>query len=100
MKGILYKTAGLGRGKGNKEGGEKRGRDDEKELEKGEVRRTIKNGKAVGGDGIPGKVWKYGGEEVEEWVWRFSNKVWKEEGWPEAGKKGEIVSIVREVRIK
>lgn len=64
MKGILYKTAGLGRGKGNKEGGEKGGRDDEKELEKGEVKRTVKNGKAVGGMVFRGK---YGNMGERKW---------------------------------
>lgn len=27
----------------------------------------LKDGKAVGGDGIPGKVWKYGGERLVNW---------------------------------
>lgn len=31
--------------------------------------RKLKDGKAVGGDGIPNEVWKYGEEEVEEWLW-------------------------------
>lgn len=40
----------------------------EEELGREEVRRAIKNiknGKAVGMDRILGKVWKYGGEEME-----------------------------------
>lgn len=30
------------------------------------VVRKLKEGKALGGDGIVNKVWKYGGEEVKE----------------------------------
>lgn len=47
---------------------------------------NIRDGKATGGDGISGEVWKYeeirgntgekyGGEELEERVWEFCNKV-------------------------
>lgn len=46
------------------------------ELSKEKIRgaiRKLKDGKAAGYDGIPGKVWKYGAEEL----------VWKGEGWPE-----------------
>ncbi|XP_046145769.1 uncharacterized protein LOC123989135 [Osmia bicornis bicornis] len=31
----------------------------------------MKDGKATGGDGIPNEVWKYGGEEVLDWAWRY-----------------------------
>jgi len=44
-------------------------------------------GKASGIDGIPGDDWKYGGEEIERWVWEFCNKIWREEGWPEEWKE-------------
>ncbi|XP_024868964.1 caldesmon-like [Temnothorax curvispinosus] len=47
------------------EGG--RDRQDEEEIELEEVRNVIKKlktGKAIGKDGIPNKVWKYGGEEM------------------------------------
>jgi len=40
-------------------------------------------------------VWKYGGEKLEEWVWKFCNKVWREEGWPEKWKAGIIIPIVK-----
>jgi len=33
-----------------------------------EALRGMKDGKAMGTDEIPGELWKYGGEEVEEWV--------------------------------
>jgi hypothetical protein len=49
----------------------------------------------VGIDGIPGEVWKYGGEELEEWVWRFCERIWNGEGWPEKWKEGMIVPIVK-----
>lgn len=29
--------------------------------------KRLKDGKAVEGDGIPGKVWKYGGERLVNW---------------------------------
>jgi len=30
----------------------------------------------MAGDGIPNEVWKYGGEELENWVtWEFYNKI-------------------------
>ena len=39
------------------------------------VLRRLKDGKAVGTDKIPSEVWKYGGEEVENWVWKICNGV-------------------------
>ncbi|KAL0100533.1 hypothetical protein PUN28_019683 [Cardiocondyla obscurior] len=41
------------------------------ELSKEEVKKTlkkIKEEKAVGGDGIPGEVWKYGRKKEEDWI--------------------------------
>jgi len=63
-------------------------------LEKKEVRRILeglKDGKALGVDGMPNEVeiwW------IEEWVWEVCNRVWKGEGWPEKWKE-EIISIVK-----
>jgi len=40
-------------------------------LERGEIRKVVgklKDGKAMGMDGIPNEVWRYGGEGTEEWV--------------------------------
>jgi len=51
---------------------------EEKEISKEEIRlviRKMKDGKAAGLDGLPGEVWKYGGEEMIEWIWSFCNKV-------------------------
>lgn len=66
----------------------------EEEIGFEELRKVIKEikvGKAMGVDEIPGEAWKYGGEEVEKWVWRFCNRIWKREGW----KEGLIVPIVK-----
>lgn len=35
-----------------------------------EILRGMKDKKAVGIEWVPAEVWKYGGEKVEEWVWR------------------------------
>lgn len=43
------------------------------------VIREIKEGKAMGVDGISGEAWKYGGVDMERWVWELCNKVWKGE---------------------
>lgn len=40
----------------------------------------MKNGKAARMDGIPNKVWRYGGGGMREWVRKFCNRVWKGEG--------------------
>jgi len=42
--------------------------------------KRIKDGKAMGLDGIPEKAWKYSGERLERWVRDYCNGVWKEEG--------------------
>lgn len=60
--------------------------DGEGELSREEIRdavRSLKDGKTVGYDGIPGEIWKYGGEDVIDWGWHFCNRMWKGEGWPE-----------------
>ncbi|XP_067217103.1 LINE-1 retrotransposable element ORF2 protein [Linepithema humile] len=76
-----------------KKGGEG---EEEEEISRKEIKEAIKklrNGKAMGVDGIPGEAWKYGGEEVEEWVWSWCNRVWRGEGWPERWKEGVVVPI-------
>ena len=78
------------------EGG--RDKQDEKEIELEEVRNVIKKlktGKAIGKDGIPNEAWKYGGEEMERWVWEICKRVWRGEGWPEHWKEGEIIPLVK-----
>jgi len=83
MEGTLHEVAGKdGRvikrlGRGEEEGNE------EREIGREEVRRAIKKlkeGKARRIDGIPGEVWKYEGEDIERWVWKFSNRIWRGEG--------------------
>lgn len=79
-------------GKGGMEGGE---------VSRVEIRIVMKNlreAKAVGEDGIPNEVWKewkYGGEEIEEWMWRMCNKVWREEGWAEDWKLEIVVPVLK-----
>jgi len=63
-----------------------------------EVKETVsrlKEGKAMGLDGIPGEAWRYGGEEVEKWIWEYCNEVWRGEGWPEGWKEGMVVPIIK-----
>lgn len=58
-----------------------RGEDEEQELGRTEVLNIVgrmKKGKVVGLDGLPGEVWKFGEEKVEEWMWKFCNKIWKD----------------------
>lgn len=70
--------------------GEKRGRtmgEEEEEISVEEIRKAgarIRDGKAMELDDIPGEVWKYGGEEIVKWMWRFCNRIWKGEGWSES----------------
>jgi len=81
--------------------GEQRGEEEvieEEEISREEVRKTIeglKVGKAMGVDGIPNEVWKYGGEELEEWIRVFCNRVWRGEGWPEMWKDGIIIPLIK-----
>lgn len=39
------------------------------------VLRKLKDGKAAGIDEVPGKGWRYGGEDLERWIWEFYNRV-------------------------
>jgi len=64
--------------------------EEEEGISMREIKDTVsrlKEGKAMGLDGIPGEAWRYGGEEVEKWVWEYC-KVWRREGWPEEWKGG------------
>ncbi|XP_039312991.1 uncharacterized protein LOC120359478 [Solenopsis invicta] len=68
----------------------------ESELNRGEiVLRKIKEGKAIGMDGVPGEAWKYGGEEIDEWIWKMCNKIWRGEGWPKDWNEGVLVPILK-----
>ena len=82
---------------GREEGGEEE-EEREEEINRGEIREAIKKlkeGKASGIDEIPNEIWKYGGEEIEEWTWNFCNRIWKGEGWPEKWKEGIVVPILK-----
>ncbi|KAL6431964.1 hypothetical protein ACFW04_007414 [Cataglyphis niger] len=61
----------------------------------GYFRNLLRGGGAVGADGIPAEVWKYGGENMEEWIWKICNRVWKGEGWIEEWNEGVIVPILK-----
>ncbi|XP_046590251.1 uncharacterized protein LOC124293438 [Neodiprion lecontei] len=68
------------------------------ELQREEIEKVIgklRDGKAPGGDGIVSKVWRYGGEEMEQWIWKTCNRVWVGEGWPRDWREGLIAPIVK-----
>lgn len=44
---------------------------------------------------MPNEVWKYGGEEVEGWIWKLCNRVCNGEGWPKDWREGVIVPIIK-----
>ncbi|XP_057322541.1 uncharacterized protein LOC130665929 [Microplitis mediator] len=67
--------------------------DDEIGLEVRVVVKRLKDYKAVGDDGIPNEVWKYGGERVLVELWRICQRIWHGEKWPEDWKNGVIVPI-------
>lgn len=41
----------------------------------------------MGVDGVP-KVWKHGGVEMEDWMWKMCGRIWKGEDWPEEWRDG------------
>lgn len=45
--------------------------------------KSLKNNKAMGIDGIPTAIWKYGGKEMIKWVWGICNRIWKGKVWME-----------------
>lgn len=60
----------------------------EAELDRGKINgaiRRLKERKAMGVDGIPNEVWKYGGKDMKEWVWEICNGVRKGTGGMEGG---------------
>lgn len=73
-----------------------RKKDKEEELQRKEISdviKRLKEGKIGGIDGIPNEAWKYGGEGIEEWVWKTCARIWDGEGWPESWKEGIIIPI-------
>lgn len=76
----------------------KRQEDEVGEISKEEMDRVIrklKDGKSAGGDDIVNEVWKYGGGEVREWLWKICNRVWKGECWSEEWREGIVVPILK-----
>ncbi|CAD6201952.1 GSCOCG00002869001-RA-CDS, partial [Cotesia congregata] len=57
--------------------------------------KKLKDYKAMGEDGIPNEVWKYGGEELIVELWRICQRVWEGEAWPEDWKDGVVVPILK-----
>jgi len=57
--------------------------------------RRVKDGKAMGVDGIPEEMWKYGGYEVEEWIWEMCNRIWRGGDRPEDWKERVLVPIMK-----
>lgn len=88
LGGVEYKVVG-------KEGSKRVTRKEEgiSREEIKEVIRSIKDGKAMGLDGIPGEVWEYGGRE--EWVWNCCNRISRGEGWPDGWKEEAKIPIVK-----
>jgi hypothetical protein len=67
-------------------------------IEKEEVRLAIqrlKNGKAVGIDGITNELLRGGGEGVENAIWRLFNEIWKEEKFPQDWARGLIFPLFK-----
>ncbi|XP_068989265.1 uncharacterized protein [Neodiprion pinetum] len=72
--------------------------DGEGELQREEIKKVIgklRDGNAPGGDGIVSEVWRYGGEEMKQWIWKTCNRVWVGEGWPKDWREGLIAPIVK-----
>ena len=56
----------------------------------------LKIGKAVGIDGITNEILRFGGEEVQQAVWRMMNEIWmKDEHLPTDWSKGMIFPIFK-----
>lgn len=72
--------------------------DEEEMLRKEEIKGALgklRDKKAVGNNNILAEVWKYGGEELEEWIWDICNKVWRGEGCIKEWNKGLVVPILK-----
>jgi len=70
---------------------DRRRKDGEGEISKEEIRgaiRRLKDGKAAGYDRIPGEVWKYGGEDLVDWGWKFCKGCGREKGGRRDGRRG------------
>ena len=69
------------------------------EITKDEVRtslRKMKNGKAVGPDGVPIEAWKALGEEGIDILWHLMKKIMESETIPEIWRKSLLIPIFKE----
>ena len=55
----------------------------------------LQDGKAPGRDGIPAEVWKYGGANLYNRLYRWIIKIWEEGHVPQAWKDTNIVTICK-----
>ena len=58
--------------------------------------KKMKNGRAIGPDGIPVEVWKSLGEEGIDMLWDLTNKIYQREVMPEQWRESFIVPIYKE----
>ena len=70
----------------------------DKEIEKGEIAkylRNLKNSKIGGGDGIVGELLKYGGSGIVDLLEQLFSVIWQEEIVPRQWREGLIVNIFK-----
>jgi hypothetical protein len=58
--------------------------------------RSMKNGKAVGPDGIPVEAWKALGTEGVDFLWDLLERIYQEERMPEAWRESVLVPLYKE----
>ena len=63
--------------------------------EVGAAIKTLRNGKAVGIDGVTNEILKFGGKDLEEAIWKLFNNIWQEEEIPESWSRGLIFPIFK-----
>ncbi len=56
---------------------------------------NLKNGKAVGLDGLFNEMFKYGGDKVTEYLWKVYQQVFESEEFPEVWSKGMIFPLFK-----
>ena len=57
--------------------------------------KTLKNGRAEGGDNIPPEAIKAGGDTSEEVLLNLCNRMWSEEKIPEEGRKCLLIKLLK-----
>ena len=56
---------------------------------------SLKDGKALGGDGIPAEVWKHGGDNLFSRLHQLITNAWEVDSVPQAWKDASIVTIYK-----